>query len=389
MILAVVASGAGAGQGLAQKVDVQGQVRPRMEARDRGGGDDAVAFTTMRVRAAVDATLEARISVFLQLQDVRAWGEETSTIGDFTADQLDLHQGYVKVGFGTVVSAQVGRQETVFGGQRLVGAVDWTPQGRSFDGVRLTVTPGWGRLDFIAYKLGESSVAAVPEADLVGAYGVVDLGRRNALDLYVLYDREAGLQSTDRVTYGSRLTGDLKGWSYRGEFSLQDGDRRGSSVSAYMMGARVGTSFAGGRATVTLWFDLLSGDSDGGDGQTKVFDTLFATNHKFYGFADLFLDIPQHTGGLGLRDKAVKTGYRLTDALQVALDLHQFDLAEQGGFSTSSLGQELDLTLKYAHSSNLEFTAGHSLVWSTDPLRALGRTSGNLHFGYIMLDAFF
>ncbi len=31
-------------------------------------------------------------------------------------------------------------------------------------------------------------------------------------------------------------------------------------------------------------------------------ETLFATNHKFYGFADLFLNIPRDTAGRGLRD---------------------------------------------------------------------------------------
>lgn len=388
---AVLATGLAAGQGSAQELDVRGQVRPRLEVRDPGGGEDAVALTTMRVRAAVEAALEKGVSIVLQFQDVRTWGEETSTLGDFSADQLDLHQGYVRLSLGAAgrVAATVGRQETDFGGQRLVGAVGWTPQGRSFDGLRVTTAPSWGRLDLIAYKLRESGVADAPEADLLGAYGVFDIGQQNALDLYLLYDREAGLQRTDRVTYGGRFAGAARSLTYRGEVSLQAGDRRGADVSAYMVGARLGTSFADGRGTVALWFDLLSGDADDGDGETKVFDTLFATNHKFYGFADLFLDIPVHTGGLGLRDMAVKTGYELTESIEAAADLHQFDLAEKGGFATTSLGQELDVTLRYRYSANLSLSAGHSVVWSNNPLRTLGRASGTLHFGYLMLDATF
>ncbi|NNM33101.1 MAG: alginate export family protein, partial [Gemmatimonadetes bacterium] len=378
-------------QGVAQDLDLRGQIRPRLEVRDLGGGDDAVALTNMRVRAAVEAALDKGISVFIQLQDVRIWGEETSTLGDFSADQLDLHQGYVRLplGSGSPVSVTVGRQETNFGGQRLVGAVGWTPQGRSFDGLRVTTIPEWGRLDLIAYKLRESGVADAPETDLFGAYGVVDVGEQNSLDLYVLYDREAGLQSTDRFTYGSRLAGASGSLTYRGEVSLQAGDRRGADVSAYMVGARVGTSFGDGRGAVALWFDLLSGDADDGDGETKVFDTLFGTNHKFYGFADLFLNIPVHTGGLGLRDLALKTGYELTEALRVDADLHQFDAAESSGFASSSLGQELDVTLRFQHSSQVGLSAGHSIVWSDEALRALGRASGTAHFGYVMLDAAF
>ena len=41
----------------------------------------------------------------------------------------------------------------------------------------------------------------------------------------------------------------------------------------------------------------------------KVFDTLFTTNHKFYGLADLFLNIPLQTDGRGLQDLAVKWHY--------------------------------------------------------------------------------
>ena len=388
---AVLAAALAVGQGSAQELGLHGQVRPRLEVLDLGGGSDAVALTNMRVRASVEASLERGASVFVQLQDVRIWGEEASTLGDFSADQLDLHQGYVRLALGTSgrVAATVGRQETNFGGQRLVGAVGWTPQGRSFDGVRLTAEPGWGRLDLVAYKLRESGVTDAAEADLFGVYGVFDVGKGNALDLYVLYDREAGLLSTDRFTYGGRLAGTTGSVTFRGEVSLQGGERRGADVSAYMMGGRVGTSFGDGRGTAALWVDLLSGDADQGDGRSRVFDTLFGTNHKFYGFADLFLDIPTHTGGLGLRDMAIKTGYELTESLRADAALHQFDLAEQGGFSTSSLGQELDVTLGYRHSANLGLSAGHSIVWSTVPLRTLGRASGTVHVGYVMLDATF
>ncbi|NNM35004.1 MAG: hypothetical protein HKO53_18140, partial [Gemmatimonadetes bacterium] len=88
-------------QGVAQDLDLRGQIRPRLEVRDLGGGDDAVALTNMRVRASVEAALDKGISVFIQLQDVRIWGEETSTLGDFSADQLDLHQGYVRLPLGS------------------------------------------------------------------------------------------------------------------------------------------------------------------------------------------------------------------------------------------------------------------------------------------------
>jgi hypothetical protein len=73
------------GVALAQEVSFGAQVRPRTEYRDPvGGGDDA--FTSMRVRAHVNANLRQNVRVFIQLQDVRIWGEESNTLGDFKAN---------------------------------------------------------------------------------------------------------------------------------------------------------------------------------------------------------------------------------------------------------------------------------------------------------------
>ena len=129
------------------KVEVGGQIRPRFEVREPvGSGHDII--TTMRVRASLEAWLDRDVGAFIQLQDVRLWGEETNTLSDFRADNFDLHQGYVTFGNvgETSIDIRVGRQEMSLGGQRLVGAVGWTQQGRAFDGIRISellVKSGW------------------------------------------------------------------------------------------------------------------------------------------------------------------------------------------------------------------------------------------------------
>lgn len=379
------------GPAAAQEVAVHGQIRPRAEVRDLGGDTESATFTAMRVRAGFLAALERGVNVFVQFQDVRIWGEETSTLADFSADNLDLHQGYVQLGFGEDrwLSTTVGRQETNLGGQRLVGAVGWTPQGRSFDGVRVTGERGWGSVDLLAYKLREGDLGDAEDAELLGAYSVLDVSAGSKLDVYALYNGVAEPVDTDQTTFGARLHGSEGRFTYRGELTLQRGQRGGDDVSAHMFGARVGTGFKQGRGAVALWYDYLSGDDDPDDGETKVFDTLFATNHKFYGLADLFLNIPAHTGGLGLTDAAVKGSYGLGNGVRLAVDLHHFTLAKKGSFGSSTLGQELDLTLNYRYTDNLGFTAGHSIIFADDPLQDLRSTGSTGHFGYIMLDARF
>jgi hypothetical protein len=371
----------------AQDVKVSGQVRSRHEIRDQGA---ATQFTSMRVRAAIEAQMEDGLSVFIQMQDVRLWGEETSTLGDFRADNFDLHQGYVRYTGKKLdwLTTTVGRQETNFGGQRLVGAVGWTQQGRSFDGARFDAGQDWGNISLIAYTIGDATSASVDtDASLWGAYAnFKDLGP-GGLDVYWLYDQVEGAAETNQSTVGARYAfgGDVTG---RFEGSLQRGDRAGSEVSAFMFGGRLGTSFGEGKGSATLWYDYLSGD-DAATAETEAFHTMYATNHKFYGFADLFLNVPVHTGGAGLQDLALKFGYNATERVRVGADFHSFSAAEQGSLSSSHFANEVDLTLSHRYTANLALTAGYSFVQQDDALAEIGRLSENMHWFYVQLDAIF
>lgn len=371
-----------------QSVDISGQVRPRMEVRDPGPGGDSEYFTSMRLRAAVRAELEGGVSAYAEFQDVRVFGEETSTLGDFDADNLDLHQGYLQanLGEGGWVVARAGRQETALGGQRLVGPVGWTQQGRSFDGIRVTADRARGTIDVMAYQLSETDRTARPfDADLFGAQGSFDVGS-GSLDLYGLLNRSTAGGGTDQGTLGARFHGSSDDWSYRAEASTQLGTRGGEDVSAFMLGARAGRSIKNGDASVTLWWDYLSGDEDPTDGQTDVFDTLFGTNHKFYGLADVFLNIPVDTGGRGLHDVSAKGMHRLGEQARVNVEAHGFWAAESAGLQSSRWGTELDITLTYRYTEQLGLTGGFSQLFVGDALGEIGRLSDDLTFSYLMAD---
>jgi hypothetical protein len=376
---------------VAQEVTFGAQVRPRTEYRDPvGGGDDA--FTSMRVRAHLNAALKQNVRVFVQVQDVRIWGEESSTLGDFDADNFDLHQGFIELGSSNDhLMARIGRQEMNLGGQRLVGAVDWTQQGRSFDGARARAGGPWGGITLFGYQLADATSPDIDDDALfLGAHGEIKNVAGGTLGLYALYDHaDVTLANTNQGTLGARLAGTASGVVYRGELYFQTGDRGGADVEAFMVGARVGTQFAGGKGRVTAWYDYLSGDDDPTDNTTKVFATLFATNHKFYGFADLFLNIPAHTAGLGLQDLALKGSYAVRNDLTVAADLHTFHVAKQGLLTTKHLGEELDLTGRFRYSPNVTFVGGLSYVFAADGFAEIGRLSEDMTWLYIMLNASF
>jgi hypothetical protein len=373
------------------QLSLQGQVRPRFESRTPVEGEWN-SFTSMRVRAALDARLDGALRIFVQLQDVRLFGEETNTLSDYRADNLDLHQGFLELSqvpsLGGVL--RVGRQELALGEQRLVGSVNWTQQGRSFDGARYTTPSREGlEVDFFAMKLREETAGTQDwDSSFLGAHGVVPVGERGSLDLYGLLITDSREVNGGEFTFGGLWKGSAGPVDLRFEGSLQTGERAGTSVSAFMFGAR-----AGGRLSesvqATLWYDYLSGDDDPSDEEIGVFNTLFATNHAFYGAYDLFLNIPVHTGGLGLQDAAVKLAFVLSPRTNLRADLHTFRTAQIGDLTTGSLANELDLTLSHQLSNGLTLVSGYSFVQAKDGIKELERLSENGQWIFLMLNAVF
>jgi hypothetical protein len=366
-------------------VTAGGQVRSRWQLKgtDNLSSDGHVAT---RTRASLKATLEGGVTAFTQWQDVRIWGEEANTLGDFNADNIDLHQGWVQFSAfaGTAADVRLGRQEIALGGQRLVGAVGWTHQGRSFDGARVTFRDNNSTFEVVAARLGDAtSPASAIDANLIGIYATV--APLSGSELYVL--RNSADNKTDQITAGVRKAGMAGEFAYRVEGAYQTGERAGVDVAAFLAGARLGRKV--GKTNVTLWYDYLSGDDDLGDNESKVFDTLFATNHKFYGFADYFLNIPVHTAGLGLQDLAVKAKTTLRPGLSLGVDVHTFSLAQDTGVTTAHLGEEVDVTLGYDYRGAAKFTCGMSYVVAADGFADIGRLNDNALFMYVMTDVRF
>ena len=393
MTAAVVGVLGGAIPGAGQDISFGGQVRPRFEFRDSStAGSDA--FTSMRVRADLTAKLDRGVRVFIQLQDVRFWGEESNTLTDFSADNFDLHQGYVEVRSGgqTTFSALVGRQEILFGGQRLVGPVGWAQQGRALDGVRLGAEGTAGRVALIGMQLQESILPEdLGDAYLFGAYATLMRVGPAKLDLYTLFNavEDEADAETKQLTVGARWFGQYRAVVFRAESSYQAGERRGLDVAAFMVGARVGTVILGGSMSLTLWYDYLSGDADSGDSTVRVFDTLFATNHKFYGLADHFLNIPVQTAGRGLQDLALKGSYKPQANVALAAELHSFHMARSAGLATGHFGEEIDLSGSYRYSKQFRVVAGLSYLFAAGGFAEIGRFIQDGVWTYLMLDAAF
>ena len=374
------------------QVTLSGQLRPRTDTRDAWGpGGARETFTSMRTRLAARAVTPGGITAFVQLQDVRLFGEETNPSGDYSADGWDLHQAWFLLGQeGGGASLKIGRQEVVMGGERLISPSGWSQQARSFDGARLQLQHEQDiRMDLLAAQIQEeASPRWSGNATLLVAYGTVNPAGARQLDLYLIGQRaERGAGDREQWTVGARHVGKAAALDYRVEASWQKGRRAGADVSASLLGARVGGPV--GQGTVTLWYDRISG-TEPGSADVGVFETIYPSGHKFYGSADLFGDIPAHTRGRGLQDLALKTSWPLDGGdWTLNADLHRFVVTEGAGLSGSHLADELDVALLRRLPSGLALNAGVSYVWegdALDPVRGIAKSGA---YGYLMLDVAF
>jgi hypothetical protein len=382
----------------AQDIVLGGELRPRFEIRHPVLRDwterETQDFVSMRTRGSVLVTLPRDVRAFIQLQDVREWGADPNTMA-LQATGLNLHQGWIELGHETTApfSARVGRQELVYGEERLVGVVNWAQQGRAFNGVRLRARVVDGLiLDGLVMPIGNEDVGQPgSNAGLYGLYGVASLA--GTVDAYLLYNNEdtrageppATTRFTDQYTVGGRWSSGGQGFTWRVEGAVQRGTRQDRDVSAYLVAARAGRALSD-RLAVDLWYDLLSGGDDPTEPTIRVFDTLFATNHKFYGSMDLFTNIPVQTGGRGLQDLAAKGSYRLSDGVDLSLDFHAFRLAATADGEAARIGEELDLELRWAYAPGVVVSGGASYFVPAEAWSAvLARPDRNTGWGYVML----
>jgi len=331
-------------------------------------GDEAVnrEWITHRARLGIIAARKGGPRVVVRFQDTRVWGEETDPVNGGTTPNaglgVDLHEAYAWLPLGVDgLSLQAGRQEIILDTHRLVGNLDWVMRARRFDAVRLRFNKDQIDASVFGAPLAERDavdldghVAKGGAGDVWfggfhGRYTVPDVARVSATFLSRKNDAIAPAANELRHTTGIHAEGKSAGvtWSVEGYYQL--GRQGAVDLGAYMASARASYAIPFDLSPfVGFQFDELSGDGN----VATAFDTLYGTNHKFYGEMDHFLNIPLHTSKRGLRDIIAFVGCAPTKSLNVSADFHLFaahDLAGEALTKANNvqpagdLGKELDL----------------------------------------------
>ncbi len=353
----------------AAPVEVHAQVRPRLEfstGKDGAAGAETL-FVSQRTRLGVGATFP-KVALRVTFQDVRVWGSEANTLLDFTGDTIDLHEGWALWTPSDHLGIKVGRQEIAVEEQRLLGAVDWTQQGRAFDAAVVRANGGIFSVDAGAAVLADTDApVAVTNAWMGFVRAGVAPSKAATVDVLAIVDADEVLDRT-RVTGGVYAQAGAGAFSGRVEAYGQVGSVGATTIQAGMVGVRGTWAPPGGvEPSVTAWYDVLSGDGDATDGTLTAFDTLYATNHKFYGLMDIVaFTVGGAVDGQGLHDGALKLGIKPVAGLGVNLDGHVFAAAAPAG-EDALIGEEADLWLNGKLGPHLSVAGGASaFLWAAD-----------------------
>ncbi|SDH40982.1 Alginate export [Dyadobacter soli] len=240
--------------------------------------------------------------LFGELQSGMANAKASTSPAD--ENPLDLHQAFFDVnlfrGKSRNVVFRVGRQELLYGSQRLISVREGPNNRHSFDGAKVMFSGKNVKTDllyshYVASKKGVFDDGYNKNVKLWGAYSVFNQvpGLQN-VDLYYFgfdkkinsYDDGKGKEM--RHSAGTRIWGKSQRWRYDLEAVYQFGDFAGKSVRAWTASAHVDymLDHLVFEPELGLKTELISGDKRLGDNRMNTFNPLFPRG-GYFGLAAL------------------------------------------------------------------------------------------------------
>lgn len=367
----------------ASKGKVSVDLRHRFELVDQDGFEKNAAASTLRLRLGYTTKDFYGFSIHLDLETIQVVGIEryNSTDNDKTeypvvADPPDseLNQAYLDFTGLDDTLFRLGRQRINLDNDRFIGNVGWRQNEQTFDAFTVFNSSLMNTELTFHYIKNVNRIYGEHHSTLGNTrlngfvfHGKYTFSLGSAVAYVHFFDYKHEPEKSHQ-NYGLRFDGgyDLSQSTrllYQLEFATQhdyrDGDVR---INANYLLLELGC----------VWNDLkLQGGYEklGGDG-IYGFSTPFATLHKFNGWADKFLVIPDY----GLVDKYIHLGYPadiIGRSLVLMASFHSFN-SDSASFK---YGSEIDLMaqmdiwegfnvlLKYASYSAKEYSADTNKFW--------------------------
>ena len=243
---------------------------------------------------------------------------------------LDLHQAFLFVGNHKAfpLSLKIGRQELVYGDQRLLGHFRWNNNARTFDAAKVRWQNAFFGVDLFTGSLVYNDHRNLNTSNFQDAFSGAyfnfpTVATKEVVEAYVyrrtvsrgiLTDNWTGMAAPfrfpapqDLYTAGLRVRSKPEAygpWDYGVELMHQFGERTAVAPAATVAAAAASPRLdqaawaavlQGGytwsehpwQPRVAVIYSYASGDKNASDGDSETFQNLFATTHLHYGYMDL------------------------------------------------------------------------------------------------------
>ena len=354
---------------------------------DDSTNPDSVDFWTQRVRLTANAKATDDVSAKITIQDTRTWGSMGSGgLLTESGQAIDLHEAYLNVNniFGTPINFRAGRQELVYGDERLVGNFGWSNQGRAFEGAKFSFTTDVVNVDAFAMTIAEDSVTDNDQS-FTGVYATLkQLVPNNSLDVYLLnQNNSAGL---NRYTIGARLAGAVAGIDYTVELPYQFGEASSTNdISAWAFAAKAGYTIPTPmKIRVGAEFDYGTGDDNLADTDSEAWTDLYPTNHMHFGIGDVV------NSWSNLMAWSVNAAVDLTEKTKISVAYWDYTMNEVvTSGDPDDLGAEIDLIVTHKYNNALTIEAGAAHFMPGDATVGTGNPDDPREWAYLQITANF
>ncbi len=379
-----------------ERVRYDNEVDSRVSGKDNN-------YDLERIRIYGDLWYKDQFRVYIEFMDAEAFNYALPPLG-IDRDRDDLVNAFVDVKLLEVgqdnVYLRVGRQELIYGSERLITSKDWANVLQTFQGVK-----EWYRsekLDLDAFYVqpvipnAEHFASVDDKQGFAGLWATYRPKKDDTLDFYVLnlensnpvtqtFLAEPGGRGGYNVTtigarsYSVQDYGLL--WDFEGMY--QFGEFTNESISADAWVAGLGWEFKDLPTHPSFWVydEFASGSHHPGQGTDGTFNQLFPYAHYYLGWLD-------EVGRQNINDFNMELQLYPLNWVTVLLQYHVFRLdsatdalynvgggverRDPTGKAGTDVGDELDLVVSFHLDAHQDVLFGYSKLYAGDFLKRTG-----------------
>ena len=330
--------------------------------------NDPDGFLLNRALFHLDTKYKKSIRLFAQIQSSTAVSRVDPSPVD--KNELDIHQLFIDFNFqlsASNITFRFGRQEFMYGSQRLVAVREGPNSRQSFDAIKMIWKYKNLKTDlfysqFVKNTFGNFNDRLNPNTRFYGVYNVINkIPVIQNIDFYYLgLDKKtASFNSISgqekRHSIGSRIWSKNKNWNYDFETVYQFGTIENQSIQAWTVSLYTNYQFntLKFKPKLGLKTELISGDKSTDDNKLQTFNPLFPRG-AYFGLAAIL-------GPSNLYDIHPSIELEINDKMSVAADYDFF-----WRFSKNDGIYQPNTALIYYSSNSIQRYIGSQLGTSID-----------------------